>query len=158
MRRSTPAEREAQPMLSIAFERLITDYAPQLCSLVYNERIPDRHLNLILDWLSILRSRQPDEALELKVLSEIFHALNIALLSCYAFKPVVEENNPAPRGKVHFDLIDTGDALLLEKTRAAAGIIAVNFHGDEGLVLLGAAENELRQLLDAISAAAASTL
>ena len=43
-------------------------------------------------------------------------------------------------------------SLLVERARAAAGVIAVAIHGAEGEAVLYAADGELHALIDAISA------
>lgn len=80
------------------------------------------------------------------------------MLSCYAFAPQEDRADPPRPGRVHLRFTDTGGAVLVERARAAAGIIAVSVHGAEGEEILCSADAELHALIDAISAAIARAL
>jgi hypothetical protein len=145
----------ADGMFTRATETLVCECAPELLMLVYNERLPDPQFQTIQDWSDRLVSDEPWAAFDLDGLPPVFHALNIALLSCYAYAPQEDRANPPRPGRVHLRFTDTGGALLVERARAAAGIIAVAIHGPEGEEILGSADAELHALIDAISAAIA---
>lgn len=147
-----------QPMLPALLGQLASDYAPRLGSLLYNERIPDRHLNVLLDWSGIIQSDSPAGGFEKDALIEVLHSLNIALLSSYAFAPYIDETDSAPDGKVHLDLFDLGDAVIVERTRATVSIVAAGLHGEDGVAFVRSADDELRSYLDAISKAVADAI
>lgn len=142
-------------MFARAVETLVGECAPELPMLVYNERLPDAQFQTIRDWSEQLLSTEPWAAFDLEDLPALFHALNIALLSCYAYGPQEDRANPPRPGRVHLRFTDTGGALLVGRARAAAGVIAVAIHGAEGETILYAADAELHALIDAISAAVA---
>ena len=123
--------------------------------LVYNERLPDPQFETIRDWSERLLSDEPWSAFDLEDLPAVLHALNIAKLACYAYTPHEDRADPPRPGRVHLRFTDTGGALLVELTRAAAGVITVAIHGAEGEQALRAADAELHMLIDAISAAIA---
>jgi hypothetical protein len=141
--------------LTRATETLVGECAPELPMLVYNERLPDPQFQVIRDWSERLLSDEPWAAFDLEGLPSVLHSLNIALLSCYAYAAQDDHRNPPRPGRVHLRFTDTGGALLVERARAAAGIIAVAVHGPEGEAILYAADTELHALVDAISAAIA---
>jgi hypothetical protein len=145
----------ADGMFTRAAETLVGECAAELPMLVYNERLPDPQFQTIRDWSEQLLSAEPWAGFNLESLPALFHALNIALLSCYAYGPQEDRANPPRSGRVHLHFTDTGGALLVERARAAAGIIAVAIHGPEGEAVLRAADTELHALVDAISAAIA---
>jgi hypothetical protein len=147
----------ADGMFARASEVLI-ECAQELPMLVYNERLPDPQFQRIRDWSERLQSAEPWTGFDLEDLPELFHALNIAMLSCYAFAPQEDRANPPRPGRVHLHFTDTGGAKLVERARAAAGIIAVCVHGAEAESILCSADDELRMLVDAISAAIARAL
>lgn len=140
-------------MFARAAETLVGECAPELPMLVYNERLPDPQFRTLRDWSEKLLSAEPWASFDIEGLPALFHALNIALLSCYAYAPQEDRANPPRPGRVHLRFTDTGGALLVERSRAAAGIIAVAIHGAEGETALYAADAELHALIDAISAA-----
>jgi hypothetical protein len=147
----------ADGMFTRATETLVGECAPELPMLVYNERLPDRQFQVIRDWSERLLSAEPWEAFDIEGLPPVFHALNIALLSCYAYAAQEDRANLPRPGRVHLRFTDTGGALLVEHARAAAGIIAVAIHGPEGETVLYTADAELHALIDAISVAVART-
>jgi hypothetical protein len=145
----------ADGMFGRAAETLVGECAAELPMLVYNERLPDPQFQTIRDWSERLLSAEPWAAFDIEDLPALFHALNIALLSCYAYAAQEDRANPPRPGRVHLRYTDTGGALLVERARAAAGVIAVAIHGPEGEVIVRAADGELHALIDAISAAVA---
>ncbi|MFO1143070.1 MAG: hypothetical protein U1E59_11860 [Amaricoccus sp.] len=145
----------ADGMFARAAATLVGECAAELPMLVYNERLPDTQFQTIRDWSEQLLSTEPWAGFDLEGLPGLFHALNIALLSCYAYAPQEDRANPPRPGRVHLRFTDTGGALLVERARAAAGVIAVAIHGPEGETVLYAADAELHALIDAISAAVA---
>lgn len=142
-------------MFARAAETLVGECAAELPMLVYNERLPDPQFQTIRDWSEQLLSAEPWAGFDLENLPALFHALNIALLSCYTYAPQEDRANPPRPGRVHLRFTDTGGALLVERARAAAGIITIAIHGAEGEAILYAADAELHALVDAISAAIA---
>lgn len=102
-----------------------------------------------------LLSAEPCAAFDLEGLPEVFHALNIALLSCYAYGVQEDRARPPRPGRVHLRFTDIGGAILVERARSAAAIIAVSVHGAEGGSIVSTANDELHMLTDAISAAIA---
>jgi hypothetical protein len=145
----------ADGLFARATDTLVGECAPELPMLVYNERLPDPQFQTIRDWSETLLAPEPWTAFDIKGLPPVFQALNIALLSCYAYAPQEDRANPPLPGRVHLRLTDTGGALLVERARAAAGVIAVAIHGTEGEAIVRAADAELHALIDAISAAIA---
>lgn len=145
----------ADDMFARAAETLVGECAPELPMLVYNERLPDPQFQTIRDWSERLLSTEPWTAFDLEDLPGLFHALNVAMLSCYAYAPHEDRADPPRPGRVHLRFTDTGGALLVERARSAAGVIAVAIHGAEGEEVLCAADGELHALVDAISAAIA---
>lgn len=145
----------ADGLFARAAETLVGECAAELPMLVYNERLPDPQFQTIRDWSERLLSPEPWVAFDIEGLPALFHALNIALLSCYAYAPQEDRANPPRPGRVHLRFTDTGGALLVERARAAAGIISVAIHGPEGEAILHTADGELHALIDAISAAVA---
>ena len=145
----------ADGMFARAAEVLVGECAPELPMLAYNERLPDPQFQTIQDWTERLLSAEPWAGFDLEDLPEIFHALNIAMLSCFAFAPDKDRARPPRPGRVHLRFTDTGGAVLVERARAAAGIIVVAVHGAEGERIIRSADAELHTLVDAISAAIA---
>lgn len=145
----------ADGMFARAAETLVGECAPELPMLVYNERLPDSQFERLRDWSERLLSAEPWVAFDLEDLPGLFHALNIAMLSCYAYAPHEDRVNPPRPGRVHLRFTDTGGALLVERARSAAGVISVAIHGEDGAAILQTADAELHALIDAISAAIA---
>lgn len=151
----SPVELIARGLFARAAERLVGECAPELPMLVYNERLPDPQFQTIRDWSERLLSTEPWAAFDLEDLPGVFHALNIAMLSCYAYAAHEDRATPPRPGRVHLRFTDTGGAHLVERTRAAASVITVAIHGAGGEEIVGTAEAELHALIDAISAAIA---
>ena len=145
----------ADGLFARAAETLLGECAAELPMLVYNERLPDPHFQTLRDWSEQLLSTEPWAAFDLEDLPALFHALNIAMLSCYTYAPQEDRANPPRPGRVHLRFTDTGGALLVERARSAAGVISVAIHGENGVAVLQAADAELHALIDAISAAIA---
>lgn len=139
-------------------KEILLECAPELHMLGFNERLPASLFQTIGVWSEQLLSAEPWAAFDIEGLPDLFHALNIAMLSCYAYKPEEDQANPPRPGRVHLRFVDTGGGLLVERTRAAAGAISVVIHGAEGEEIVYAAQLELEALLDAISASIARAL
>lgn len=81
-----------------AAETLVGECAPELPMLVYNSRLPDPQFQTIRDWSERLLSAEPWAAFDLEDLPGLFHALNIAMLSCYAYAPHEDRADPPRPG------------------------------------------------------------
>lgn len=134
-----------------AAEILLEECAPELSALVFNDRLPDGPLYTILEWSDRMQSAEPWTAFEIDDLPVLFRSLNVALVCSYTYARAEEKGNPPPPGKVHLRFTDTGGALLVERTRAAARHVAVCLNGAEAAAIVSAADAELRGMFDAIS-------
>lgn len=88
----------ADGMFARAAETLVGGCAAELPMLVYNERLPDQQFQTIRDWSEQLLSAEPWAAFDLEDLPGFFHALNVAMLSCYAYAPHEDRINPPRPG------------------------------------------------------------
>jgi hypothetical protein len=133
-------------------------YARQFHLLDLNLRIPDRHFNTLIEWADDLGAGDPLPGLDLDVLQTVLPALNAAFLASYSYSAGRTPGAGARGRRVDLVLTDRGGALLVERSRAAACLLAVALHGEKGAVLVAEADQELRAAMDSISEAIARRL
>lgn len=154
-RMPSPSAAVLEALAKPAFQTLCDRCVPELWNLAYNPRMPDRKLTTLLEWADDLGAADPSYAFCLEVLEEVFPALNTALLASYAFAGA-PARDPSLRGrKVDLELTDLGGALLVERTRTCASLLAAAIHGPVGEALVRRANDELRDAMETISEAIA---
>jgi hypothetical protein len=137
-----------------ALERMCV-YARQFHLLDLNPRIPDHHLNTLIEWADDLGAGDPLPGLDLYVLQAVLPALNAAFLASYSYSAGRAPVAGAGGRRVDLVLTDCGGALLVERSRAAACLLAVALHGEKGAALVAQADQSLHKAMDSISEAIA---
>jgi hypothetical protein len=147
--------RGKRALVERALETLCSVRAPQMHLLEQNPSIPDSHLDTLIEWADDLGAADPVPGLDLDVLEQVLPALNAALVASYVYSAARPRDRTFQHHKVDLVLRDRGGALLVERSRAIARILAVALHGKRGARLVARADAELHKAMDIISQAIA---
>ena len=134
------------PGLAAAYYTLRDSCAPQLGGLVYNAALPDAQLAKILAWADTLMAVDPDPALGLEALAEVFPALVVAVVASYSYA------NPAPSGDTaDIVMTDRGTGKLVSSTLGAAMELASGLHGAAGEDLTRRTSGDLARKIEQVA-------
>ena len=125
----------------------LRDIAPLLSSLLYVPAMPDRTLQVILDWSETAGAHDAGPAFALDQLRTVLPALVTAFIASHTYTRSDQSNSSGPC----IDLHDQGCGSLVGTVISHLGTIAVALHGDDGRRLAGAAQSDLVEHLGRIA-------
>ena len=126
----------------------LRDIAPRLSSLLYVPAMPDRTLQVLLDWSEIVTGEDTGSAFTLERLRIVLPALVTAFIASHTYARSDQSENDGPC----IDLHDHGCGSLVGTVISHLGTIAVALHADDGRRLAGAARSDLAEHLGRIAA------